>query len=82
MFPFPMKVGTTVTSKRTYEVKGFEAVTVPAGRYENVAKVETTEQSDGGRSTVWLAPWVGVVRWERTSGRIDELVGVEGLPAR
>lgn len=53
-------------------VEGFEAVKVPAGLFEGCVSIAT--RSEGKDGHVWLAPGVGMVKWVRITGRVDELV--------
>lgn len=67
------RVGTRTTSTH---VEGEETVVVPAGTY-TATRVRVRDDYDSGRvseSTVWLAAGVGVVKWQRATGRIDALV--------
>ncbi len=64
------------TWRHALTVVGLEDVRVPAGRFRHCLKLRTEELDEDEDNTgfVWLAPSVGVVRWERTTGRVDELV--------
>jgi hypothetical protein len=55
----------------TITVVGNEKVTVAAGTFD--ALVLQTKNRDGETGKVWLAKGVGVVKWQRASGRVDEL---------
>lgn len=62
-------------TKRTVDDKitvvGAANVTVAAGTFEAL-QIET-KNHDNEVGKVWLAKGVGVVKWERASGRVDEL---------
>lgn len=62
-----------------YVVDAIETVNVPAGTFQGSARLTLTSVADDGSETskIWLAPGVGLVRWERASGRVDELVSYE-----
>ncbi len=60
----------------TVTVAGREWLEVPAGRFR-AFRLEVEERPVSGRLArhqVWLAPGVGLVRWQRASGRLDELL--------
>jgi len=63
--------------KCTTTVLGFESVVVPAGRFESCAKIRmrTTYSAEAvvHNEFFWLAPGVGLVKWVRATGRVDEL---------
>lgn len=67
------------------KVIGFESISVPAGRFDNCVKLEILrtfispfiKKQRTNKSYVWLAENVGLVRWERPTGRIDELVSFQ-----
>jgi hypothetical protein len=56
------------------KVVGFESVHVPAGDFQHCAKIMVRQPSDPQIGYVWLAPSVGIVKCERTTGRVDELL--------
>jgi hypothetical protein len=66
----------------TFKVEGNEDVTVPAGTFKDCLKIKTEEihlakppeKEIVYTGTVWLAKGVGVVKWIRGTGRVDELV--------
>lgn len=62
-----------------YVVDAIETVSVPAGTFPGSARITftTTMNTVTERARAWLAPGVGLVRWERATGRIDELVSYE-----
>ncbi len=66
------------TQARRTVVAGKEDVTVPAGTFKGCWKIDLedvwTEKAETSSGTVWLAPDVGMVKWKRATGRIDELV--------
>ncbi len=67
------RVGERTTLVR---VVTFETVTVPMGSFQ-AWRLEVVERPASGRvakHSVWLAPGVGLVRWERSTGRVDELL--------
>jgi hypothetical protein len=55
-----------------YTTRGWETVTVPAGRYDAV-RVDTSRVLHNGKTelvtSAWYAPGVGMVRWEDSEGR-------------
>ncbi len=55
----------------TITVVGPDKVTVAAGTFD--ALLIQTKNHDGEIGKVWLAKGVGVVKWQRASGRVDEL---------
>lgn len=60
----------------TLRVAGFETVKVPAGSFRNCARIDVEKKWRSGEqynSTFWLAPGIGVAKWRRATGRIDEL---------
>ena len=62
---------------RTLFVEGFQDVRTPAGEFKNCLKLQvTTKWPDGKeyKSFVWLAEDIGLVKWHRSSGRVDELI--------
>ncbi len=69
------------TFKRTFRVEGKEDVTVPAGTFNDCVTIKTEEiqvrkpplENIVAAGTVWLAKGVGVVKWVRATGRVDEL---------
>jgi hypothetical protein len=66
--------------KITVEIQPPENVQVPAGRFESCAKIHMHKIWSSGEvydSYVWLAKDVGMVKWLRDTGRIDELTKVE-----
>lgn len=80
----PPKVGDSLEFREsglTYrlEVRGREDVAVPAGRFKDCLKLKIDHIGEGGskESFVWLAEKVGMVRWQRVTGRVDELVRYE-----
>lgn len=79
----PPKVGDSLELREegvTYrlEVSGREDVVVPAGRFEGCLKLKIDRF--GESSFVWIAENVGMVRWKRATGRVDELVRYEAHP--
>ena len=78
---FPLRAGETteyrVGSRVTRTtVAGEEQVTVPAGTFDCLRLTVVVEYDSGKESphTVWLARGVGLVKWKRSTGRLDELV--------
>ncbi|CAN5433950.1 hypothetical protein BH09MYX1_BH09MYX1_54290 [soil metagenome] len=61
--------------KRTIDDKitvvGPTKIEVPAGTFDAI--LVETRNHDNEVGKVWLAKGVGVVKWERTSGRVDQL---------
>jgi len=60
-------------------VTGYERVTVPAGTFDDCIRIQIRDdpKSRDGESSVWLAKGVGLIKWHRKTGRIDELVRYE-----
>jgi hypothetical protein len=61
----------------TLTAEGFESITIASGNFEKCLKINIHEQWLSGteyNSTAWLAKDVGVVKWHRTTKRMDELV--------
>jgi len=59
-------------------------VDVRAGHFQGCAVIDIEERWPSGaryESTVWLAPGVGMVRWKRSTGRIDELLRIDLPPS-
>lgn len=81
LFGLPLRVGDETSYKvgvreTRLRVVAREEVTVPFGCFD-AWRLELTETPASGReavSSVWLAPGVGLVRWERSTGRVDELL--------
>ena len=66
--------------KTTLEVVGFENVKVTAGEFKDCVKLHRHEIWANGKeydSYAWFAKGVGMVKWVRSTGRIDELAKVE-----
>jgi hypothetical protein len=87
MLPTPLAVGAVTHLDghwaHTYTVEGFESVKVPAGAFERVVRVGIKAGENGAdteSSTAWIAPDIGVVRWQRATGRVDELVAFHPPP--
>jgi hypothetical protein len=74
MLSLPPAPGTTVTwrtesvDRSSVTVVGWESVTVPAGTFDPALHLDL-----GGKGEAWLAPGVGLVRWELVTGRVEEL---------
>ena len=58
----------------TIVVRGFEDVTVPAGTFKRCLKLGI--DAEGGSGTAWLAPGVGLVKWDKATGRKQVLAQV------
>lgn len=77
----PLQVGhrTKVTlgeARQQYvvTVKAFETVEVPAGTFADCARIEmAVAGTTAAESHFWLAPGVGMVKWERGTGETEEL---------
>ncbi len=64
-------------SKDTIEILPFEDINVPAGNFTDCLKLKITtiwNKGDIDESYVWLAKNIGVIKWIKSTGRIDELV--------
>jgi hypothetical protein len=80
----PITVGETVKittdtgdSIRLYTVLGFEPVTVPAGHFDGALKIglkTVSADGDAEQSFAWFAAGVGLVKWIRATGRVEELI--------
>jgi predicted aspartyl protease len=62
-----------------YQLKfiGYENITVPAGNFNNCLKFSITTIWKSGKEYIqylWLSKNTGVVKWIRSTGRIEELV--------
>ncbi len=74
----------------TYTVEGSEDVTVPAGTFKDCLKIKLEEihlatppeKNIVYSGTVWLARGVGVVKWIRGTGRVEELVSYKLAEAK
>ncbi len=58
-----------------------ENVIVPAGQFKDCLKIRVLTKWDGNEeyiSYVWLAKGVGLVKWIKDTGRIEELLKFEG----
>lgn len=83
----PLRIGDTVrimsddrSSAYEYRVLGFEALTVPAGRFERALKLEMKMlYADGNseQSFAWFGNGVGLVKRIRATGRVEELLSYE-----
>jgi hypothetical protein len=87
MFTFPLAKGGTHAAAVgkgtwTYTVVGQEDVTVLAGTYKGCMKIKIDEVWPDKKyeGYAWLAKDVGLVKWQRSTGRIDELVSVKLPP--
>jgi hypothetical protein len=85
LLPAELKVGTHLDlhrsggdPKMTLEVQqSADVIKVPAGEYKDCVKIHIHETWASGKeydSDVWLARGVGMVKWVRSTGRVDELV--------
>lgn len=75
-FPFAPGDGHVVPSlfPETYTVVAQESVTVPAGTFD--AWRISIQDKVNPPAAVWIAPGTGVVKFQHSSGRIDELVAI------
>ena len=83
--PEPGAVAVVASPKKqmnhTYRVEGHEDVTVPAGVFKDCLKIKIEEihlatppeKEIVYTGTIWLAKGVGMVKWIRGTGRVDEL---------
>jgi len=84
LLPEDLSVGSKVTldsnfynSKDTIEILSYEDVYVPAGKFTLCLKLKIITYWNNGdveESYVWLAKNIGLVKWIKSTGRIDELV--------
>lgn len=86
MLRFPPKTGDKTVindgfSILTTTVQGFEKIEVPAGRFPACCRLQIVQQFPEGSETgsVWIAEGVGVVKWRRSTGRIDQLLKFEQI---
>jgi len=84
MFSFPLTKGGKHVVKAgkgtwTYTVVGTEDVTVPLGAFKDCMKIKINEDWETAHyeGYAWLAKGVGVVKWQRSTGRVDELVSIK-----
>ena len=64
-------------AKYLIEVEGFEDIEVPAGKFQECLKIRIKTKWDSGKEYVeyvWLAKGVGLVKWKKATGRLDELL--------
>lgn len=80
MFDYPLRNGAEKRAKRPknqllFTVMGQETVRVPAGTYKTVKVRVLSSWTNGSVYTgyFWLARGVGIVKWQRRTGRIDVL---------
>ncbi len=59
----------------TYTVVARESVTVPAGTFD--AWRVSIQDKVNQPAAVWIAPGTGVIKFQHSSGRVDELVAIE-----
>lgn len=60
----------------TYVIENYEDVQVPAGAFQRCVKIRLNTKTKYGNEYVeyaWLAKNIGLVKWQRDNGRIDEL---------
>ena len=60
---------TSVDRSGGWTVAGMESVTVPAGTFQDCARLDL-----GQGSEAWFCPDVGLVKWVFVTGRVEELV--------
>lgn len=63
-----------------YTVLAFEELTVPAGRFTGALKLGIRTLHPAGaseQSTAWFGRRVGLIKWIRATGRVDELLSYE-----
>jgi len=94
MLEFPLRTGDATRlvdnggeRQTTLTVTAFETVTVPAGTFENCARIEIAVKWQNGKryaGIVWLAEGIGVVKWRKRTGRLEELASfqIPGVPGR
>lgn len=61
----------------TLSYEGFENVGIISGKYNDCLKLKIVTRWDDGNTYVqyiWLARNIGMIKWKRNTGRIDELV--------
>jgi|APGre2960657468_1045069.scaffolds.fasta_scaffold124107_1 hypothetical protein len=61
-------------------LEGTENVIVPAGQFKDCLKIRVLTKWDSNKeyiSYVWLAKGVGLVKWRKDTGRIEELLKFE-----
>lgn len=65
----------------TINFLALESITVPAGEFKNCLKVHIRSVWDSGtvyHEYIWLAKGIGMVKWQRTTGKIEELTYFKG----
>lgn len=77
LVPLPLRPDFRVVVKGqhhdvTLTAQGFEDVTVRAGTFKRCLKLSV--DAEGQKGTAWLAPGVGLVKWKKHTGRVQELV--------
>ena len=81
MLQLPLQAGDVtevVDGERTstFTVAGFESVTVPAGTFDTCARIDVVRVWQNGNQytgSFWLAPAVGLVKWQMGTGRVEAL---------
>lgn len=83
MLKLPPRIGDTTVIKdgentRRFIVEAFEDLRVPAGLFKRCARIRIEDTWPDTESTgdVWLAEGIGMIKWHRVTGRVDELVSV------
>ena len=62
--------------RKKVTVEGFETIKVPAGTFDKCARIRiNTTWRSGTKYTarIWLAPGIGLVKWIKNTGRVEEL---------
>lgn len=83
--PLTPPSSTTLTGQQsnpitTVVVERFEDVSVAAGEFQHCVKLKIITKWDSGKeylSFVWLARGVGLVKWRKGTGRVEELTGYQ-----
>jgi len=70
-------LGPDSDSNYTIYLEEYENIDVPAGRFDNCLKIKILTKWNSGEEYVdyiWLAKNIGLVKWHRGTGRVDELL--------
>ena len=70
-------LGQQSNPKYLLTVEGFENIEVPAGKFKDCVKIRIYTKWDNSKEYVeyvWLARGVGLVKWRKGTGRIEELI--------
>jgi len=77
LIPTSSSLITTESKSIKILLEKFEYVSVPAGNFKHCAKLKITTKYHSGKeyiSYVWLARGVGLIKWQKGTGKVDELI--------